>query len=45
MKKIEDIKQRRENLFWERRMKLANVKKVEDLNRTLEKHVHLIGDK
>jgi large subunit ribosomal protein L24e len=33
MKKIEDIKQRRERKFWENRMKLAEVKKVEDLTR------------
>lgn len=45
MKKIEDIKQRRERKFWENRMKLAEVKKVEDLTRELEKHVDLIDDK
>ena len=44
MKRIEDIKQRRETLFWQNRMRLAKVKKVDDLNRELETHVDLIDE-
>jgi len=44
MKKISDIRKKRENRFWENRMKLAQVKKVQDINDELEKHKHLISD-
>lgn len=44
MKKIEDIKKRRETLFWQNRMRIPKVKKADDLNRELEKHADLIDD-
>lgn len=44
MKRIHDIKQRRERTFWNNRMRIAKVKKAYDLNRELEKHVDLIDD-
>jgi len=33
MKRIADIKQRREDRFWENRMKLAAVQKAQDIDR------------
>jgi large subunit ribosomal protein L24e len=39
MRRIEDIKHRRENVFWENRMRLSTFKKREDFNRELERHV------
>jgi large subunit ribosomal protein L24e len=44
MRRIEDIKHRRENVFWENRMRLAKVKKIEDLDRELVRHKDLIDD-
>jgi len=44
MKKIADIRKRREDRFWENRMKLARVQKQEDINKELEKHADLISD-
>ena len=32
MNKIADIRKRRENRFWENRMKLAKIQKIEDIN-------------
>jgi hypothetical protein len=45
MKKIADIRDRREERFWNNRMKLAQVKNVEGLNRELEIHSDLISNK
>lgn len=45
MKKIADIRKNREDRFWENRMKLARVQKLEDVNKELEKHVDLISDR
>lgn len=45
MKKITDIRQRREDRFWNNRMKLATVQKVEDMNREVEVHSDLISNK
>lgn len=44
MKKIADIRKKREDRFWENRMKLARVQKLEDVNKQLEKHADLISD-
>lgn len=44
MKKIDEIKERREKRFWSNRMRIAKVKKAADLNRELEKHADLIDD-
>lgn len=44
MKKIADIRKRREDRFWENRMKLSRVQKQEDINKELEKHADLISD-
>lgn len=33
MKKIADIRKKREDRFWENRMKLARVQKLEDVNK------------
>lgn len=45
MKKITDIRQRREDRFWNNRMKLSAVQKVEDMNREVEVHSDLISNK
>lgn len=45
MKKIADIRDRREERFWNNRMKLAQVKNVEGINRELEIHSDLISNK
>ena len=45
MKKIADIRKRREDKFWENRMKLAKVQKIKDINNEVEKHAHLISDR
>lgn len=44
MQKIADIRKRREDRFWDNRMKLAKVQKIEDINQELEKHFGLISD-
>lgn len=45
MKSIADIRKRREDRFWQNRMKLAQVQKLEDVNKELQKHADLISDK
>lgn len=45
MKKISDIRQRREDRFWNNRMKLASVSKVEGINKEVEIHSDLISNK
>ena len=45
MKKIADIRDRREERFWQNRMKLANVQKVQSMNREVEIHSDLISNK
>lgn len=45
MRKIADIRKRREDRFWENRMKLARVQQSQNLDRELEKHVDLIENK
>ena len=45
MKKIADIRKRREDRFWENRMKLARVQKIEDVNVELRRNVDLISNK
>ena len=42
MQKIADIKQRREDRFWENRMKLARVQKQVDIEREVLTHNNLI---
>jgi hypothetical protein len=44
MKKIADIRKRRENRFWENRMKIARVQKIQNINNELAKHKDLISD-
>lgn len=44
MKKIADIRKKREGRFWENRMKLANVIKARNIDNELEKHPHLIDN-
>ena len=44
MKKIADIRGRREKRFWDNRMKLAKVKKQYDKAYELKKHANLISD-
>ena len=44
MNKIADIRKRRENRFWENRMKLAKIQKIEDINVQLRKNVDLISN-
>lgn len=45
MQRISDIKQRRENRFWENRMKLAKVQKQVDVEREVLTHENLLSDK
>lgn len=45
MKRIADIKQRREDRFWENRMKLARVQKQQDIEREVLVHGDLLSDK
>lgn len=45
MKRIADIKQRREDRFWENRMKLARVQKQQDIEREVLVHGDLLADK
>lgn len=45
MKRIADIKQRREDRFWENRMKLAKVQKAADIEREVLVHGDLLSDK
>jgi large subunit ribosomal protein L24e len=45
MKRIADIKQRREDRFWENRMKLARVQKQQDIEREVLVHGDLLTDK
>ncbi len=45
MRKIADIKQRREDRFWENRMKLARVQKQQDVEREVLVHGDLLADK
>ena len=42
MRKISDIRKKREDRFWRNRMKLAKVKKVKDIQHELEVHGDLI---
>ena len=42
MHRIADIKQRREDRFWENRMKLAKVQKQDDIHREVSTHGHLL---
>lgn len=44
MQKISDIRKRREDRFWENRMKLAKVQKIEDINVELRRNVDLISN-
>lgn len=44
MLKIEQIKANREKRFWKNRMSLAQVKKDDDRQKELMKHVDLISD-
>lgn len=44
MKKIADIRKKREDRFWENRMKLARVQKIEDVNVELRRNVDLISN-
>ena len=44
MKKIADIRKRREDRFWNNRMKLAKVQKIRDIMGETERHAHLIED-
>lgn len=45
MKKIADIRERRENRFWDTRMKLARVQKVYDMEKEVLTHSHLVSNK
>jgi large subunit ribosomal protein L24e len=45
MKKIADIRDRREERFWQNRMKLASVQKVAGMNKEVEIHCDLISNK
>ena len=45
MKRIADIKARREDRFWENRMKLARVQKQSDIEREVLVHGDLLSDK
>jgi hypothetical protein len=45
MQRISDIKQRREDRFWENRMKLAKVQKQVDVEREVLTHGNLLADK
>lgn len=45
MQRIADIKQRREDRFWENRMKLARVQKQTDIDREILVHGDLLADK
>jgi hypothetical protein len=45
MHRIADIKQRREDRFWENRMKLARVQKQGDIEREILVHGQLLSDK
>ena len=42
MKKISDIRKKRQDRFWRNRMKLSKVKKVKDVKDILQKHGDLI---
>lgn len=44
MKRIEEIKQKREQAFWALRKKYAAKKKIYDIHRELEKNVTLISE-
>jgi hypothetical protein len=44
MQRIADIKQRREDRFWENRMKLAKVQKQVDIEREVIKHTTLLKE-
>ena len=44
MKKIDEIRTRRQERFFERRMAKAKAKKRQDLENELEKHSSLISD-
>ena len=45
MKKVADIRDRREERFWNNRMKLTTVNKVNHINREVETHNELISNK
>jgi phage baseplate assembly protein W len=45
MKRLADIKSRREDRFWENRMKLAKVQKQQDIEREILVHGDLLKDK
>jgi len=45
MKKIADIRDRREERFWQNRMKLGKIQKVEGMNKEVEIHSELISNK
>ena len=43
MSRIADIKQRREDRFWENRMKLARVEKKDNIEKEVINGVHLVS--
>ena len=45
MKKIADIRDRKEERFWQNRMKLSNVHKMAKMNKEIEIHTDLISNK
>lgn len=44
MQRISDIRKRREDRFWNNRMKLAKVQKIEDINVELRRGINLISN-
>jgi large subunit ribosomal protein L24e len=44
IQRIENIKERREQTFWENRMKAAKEKNKDALERELAKHIHLVSN-
>lgn len=44
MRRIADIRAKREKRFWNNRMKLAKVKKIQDMEYEVSKHPHLISE-
>ena len=45
MERIKDIKKRREDRFWENRMRLARVQKQSDIENEVVKHASLLKEK
>lgn len=44
IQRIEEVKEHREQLFWENRIKAAKEKNKNAIERELEKHIHLVSN-